>query len=187
MDVQDSDLDLIRRAKVGDAQAFDVLMRRYNRRAFQVIYGLTRNYADAEDLTQETFIRAYEHIRTFKEEFRFYTWLYRIAVNLTFTFLKRRKLAPVSLATDDDPEADPPDERAAPVDVQLDRKRNIEKALKELPEEQRLALVLRTYEELSYAEIAEVMHTSIGTVMSRLSRARDKMRESLRDYMAGTQ
>ena len=186
MDVTDSDLDLIRRAKAGEHQAFDVLMRRYNRRTYQVIYGLTHNHADAEDLTQDAFIRAFEHIRSFKEEYRFYTWLYRIAVNLTFTFLKRRKLAPVSLTTDDDVETDVPDEKAVPVDEHLDRKRNIEKALNDLPEEQRLALVLRTYEELSYAEIASVMHTSIGTVMSRLSRAREKMRESLKDYIAGT-
>src|SRR5271157_5643310 len=97
-DVEATDLDLIRRAKAGEEQAFDVLIRRYGPRTRQVIYGLVRNPADVEDLMQETFLRAFENIRTFKEEFRFYTWLHRIAVNVCFTFLKRRKLAPANLA-----------------------------------------------------------------------------------------
>jgi RNA polymerase sigma-70 factor (ECF subfamily) len=188
MDVAENDLDLIHRAKAGDNTAFDELVRRYNRRTYQVVYGLIHSHADAEDLTQETFIRAFEHIGGFKEEFRFYTWLYRIAVNLCFTFLKRRKRAPVELPGSDE-QGDPeiPDERSVAMDEQADQKRNIERALSRLPPDQRTALVLRTYQDLSYAEIADVMDTSIGTVMSRLSRAREKMRGLLSDYMAGVQ
>jgi RNA polymerase sigma-70 factor (ECF subfamily) len=154
---------------------------------YSVVFGLVRSHEDARDLVQETFIRAYENIRRFDEQYRFYTWLYRIGVNLCFTFLKRRKLAPVSIESDDPEqgETELPDTRAVPIAEQSDRQRNIERALALLPAEQRLAIELRTYQGMSYAEIAEVMHTSIGTVMSRLSRARDKLRESLSDYVTG--
>jgi RNA polymerase sigma-70 factor (ECF subfamily) len=182
-----TDLELIRRVKAGEHEPFNELMTRYNRKMYSVVFGLVRSHEDARDLVQETFIRAYENIRRFDEQYRFYTWLYRIGVNLCFTFLKRRKLAPVSIESDD-PEAgetELPDTRSAPIAEQSDRQRNIERALALLPVEQRLAIELRTYQGMSYAEIAEVMHTSIGTVMSRLSRARDKLRESLRDYVTG--
>jgi RNA polymerase sigma-70 factor (ECF subfamily) len=190
-DVEATDLDLIRRAKDGEERAFDVLIRRYGPRTHQLIYGLVRNPADADDLMQETFLRAYENIRSFKEEFRFYTWLHRIAVNLCFTFLKRRKLAPVNLADlpgdsrDDDKDPDLPDERGATLNEQVDQRRNVEKALARLPVDQRTAVILRTYDDLSYAQIAEVMDTSIGTVMSRLARGREKLRELLAEYRQG--
>ncbi len=182
-----TDLDLIRRVKAGEHEPFNELMTRYNRKMYSVVFGLVRSHEDARDLVQETFIRAYENIRRFDEQYRFYTWLYRIGVNLCFTFLKRRKLAPVSIESDDPEqgETELPDTRAVPIAEQSDRQRNIERALALLPAEQRLAIELRTYQGMSYAEIAEVMHTSIGTVMSRLSRARDKLRESLSDYVTG--
>jgi RNA polymerase sigma-70 factor, ECF subfamily len=182
-----TDLDLIRRVKAGEHEPFNELMTRYDRKMYSVVFGLVRSHEDARDLVQETFIRAYENIRRFDEQYRFYTWLYRIGVNLCFTFLKRRKLAPVSIESDDPEqgETELPDTRAVPIAEQSDRQRNIERALALLPAEQRLAIELRTYQGMSYAEIAEVMHTSIGTVMSRLSRARDKLRESLSDYVTG--
>ena len=162
-------------------------MTRYNRKMYSVVYALVRSHEDARDLVQETFIRAYQNIRRFDEQYRFYTWLYRIAVNLCFTFLKRRKHAPVSIESDDPEqgETELPDTRSAPIAEQSERQRSIERSLALLPAEQRLAIELRTYQGMSYAEIAEVMHTSIGTVMSRLSRARDKLRESLREYVTG--
>lgn len=182
-----TDLELIRRVKAGEHEPFNELMTRYSRKMYSVVYALVRGHEDARDLVQETFIRAYQNIRQFDEEYRFYTWLYRIAVNLSFTFLKRRKRAPVSIESGDpEPgETELPDTRSAPIAEQSDRQRNVERALALLPAEQRLAIELRTYQGMSYAEIAEVMHTSIGTVMSRLSRARDKLRESLRDYVTG--
>lgn len=182
-----TDLELIRRVKAGEHEPFNELMTRYNRKMYSVVYALVRNHEDTRDLVQETFIRAYENIRRFDEQYRFYTWLYRIAVNLCFTFLKRRKLAPVSIESDDPEQVETEfaDTRAAPIAERSDRQRNIERALAILPAEQRLVIELRTYQGMSHAEIAEVMHTSIGTVMSRLSRARDKLRESLRDYVTG--
>lgn len=185
MDANDSDLELIQRTKAGDAQAFDTLMRRYNRRVYQVIFGLTHNHADAEDLTQETFIRAFEHIRSFKEEYRFYTWLYRIAVNLTFTYLKRSRLGPQILEHEDCTALEVADDRMGAINEDCDRRRNIERALMSLPADQRLVLVLRTYEQLSYEEIARVTGTNIGTVMSRLFRARAKLRTALARYLEG--
>jgi len=182
-----TDLELIRRVKAGEHEPFNELMTRYNRKIYHVVYTLTRNHEDTQDLVQETFIRAFENIRRFDEQYRFYTWIYRIAVNLSFTFLKRRKLAPVSVESDDPEggETELPDNRAVPFAEQSDQRRNIERALALLPAEQRLAISLRTYDGLSYAEIADVMHTSVGTVMSRLSRARDKLRELLKGYLAG--
>ncbi|MFB0508878.1 MAG: RNA polymerase sigma factor [bacterium] len=177
-----ADLELIRRVKAGETQAFDILMQRYATRIYQVIYGMVHNHADTQDLSQETFVHAYEGIRGFKEKYKFYTWLYRIAVNLCINHWRRMKLAKfVPIA---DAQAYP-DTNPAPNSKALDLRRAVEKRLAYLPEEQKTVFVLRTFEDMSYQAIADVLGVSIGTVMSRLSRAREKLRELLSDYLPG--
>jgi len=176
----DSDLELIRRVKSGDTRSFDELMQRYATRIYRVIYGMVHNYADAQDLSQETFVHAYEGIKGFKEKYRFYTWLYRIAVNLCINHCKRKKLAQfVPIENGESyPDPNPANDTAS-----QDLRRAVEKRLVQLPEEQKTVFVLRTFEEMGYQKIAEVLGISIGTVMSRLSRAREKLKELLRDYL----
>jgi RNA polymerase sigma-70 factor (ECF subfamily) len=176
----DSDLELIRRVKSGNTQAFDVLMQRYARRIYQVIYGMVHNHADTQDLSQEAFVHAYEGIKSFKEQYRFYTWLYRIAVNLCINHCKRKKLA--QFVPLDNVESYADTNPTTNVESR-ELRRAVERRLAQLPEEQKTVFVLRTFEDMSYKEISDVLGISIGTVMSRLNRARGKMKELLSDYL----
>lgn len=176
----DTDLELIRRVKSGEMQAFDGLMQRYATRIYQVIYGMVHNQADTQDLSQETFIHAYQGIKGFNEKYRFYTWLYRIAINLCINHWKRKKTAQLVSIENGESYADP-NPNANPGSQDL--RRVVERKLLQLPEEQKTVFVLRTFEEMSYQEIAGVLGISIGTVMSRLSRAREKLKELLKDYL----
>ncbi|MEO0115889.1 MAG: sigma-70 family RNA polymerase sigma factor [candidate division WOR-3 bacterium] len=180
MDQGLSDLDLVRKTKSGDTEAFDELMRRYGARIFRVIYGMVHNYSDCEDLTQETFVQAYEGIKRFKEQYKFYTWLYRIAINRCINYWKRQKLIQFTPIANREFSSAPNPSPAA-----QDLRRIVEQKLNQLPLEQKLVFILRTFEEMSYQEIAETLGISLGTVMSRLSRAREKLRELLKDYLPG--
>jgi RNA polymerase sigma-70 factor (ECF subfamily) len=176
------DLDLVVRSKAGDTEAFGELVRRYQKPVFRIILRMVKSMDDADDLTQDTFVRAYRGLKTFKEEFDFHPWLYRIAYNQTINFLnKRKRQAAVDL--EDVPEGDikagPAPEsplQAASRGELLDR---VEEALDRLPEDQKTVFLLRVQEGLSYEEIAQTMGTPKGTVMSRLARAR----MALRKYM----
>jgi RNA polymerase sigma-70 factor (ECF subfamily) len=175
-----TDLELIRKVKSGETQAFDCLMQRYGNRIYRVIYGMVHNYADAEDLVQETFVHAYKGIKKFKEQYQFYTWLYRIAINLCINYCKRKKiiqftsLANAEFYADKNPKAS--------LEAQ-ELKRVVERQLAQLPNEQKMVFVLRTFEEMGYQEIADILGISVGTVMSRLARARQKLKELLKDYL----
>uniref|UniRef100_A0A7C6EHC6 RNA polymerase sigma factor n=1 Tax=candidate division WOR-3 bacterium TaxID=2052148 RepID=A0A7C6EHC6_UNCW3 len=175
-----TDLELIRKVKSGETQAFDCLMQRYGNRIYRVIYGMVHNYADAEDLVQETFVHAYKGIKKFKEQYQFYTWLYRIAINLCINYCKRKKiiqftsLANAEFYADKNPKAS--------LEAQ-ELKRVVERQLAQLSNEQKMVFVLRTFEEMSYQEIADILGISVGTVMSRLARARQKLKELLKDYL----
>ena len=179
-----SDLDLIRRVQKGEKEPFDELMTRYVRSIYRVAYSFTRNHADADDLSQEAFIRAWRAIRQFNERYQFYTWLRRITVNLCLNHLKRRKrvqLMPLPMSDGDAEAVDIADPRAGAESSGL--RRDLDRALAYLPADQRAVFVLRVDQELSYSEISELLRVPVGTVMSRLNRAREKLRESLREYM----
>jgi RNA polymerase sigma-70 factor (ECF subfamily) len=182
-----SDVELIHRVQSGDTEAFDELMKRYVASVYKVTYSLTRNHADADDLSQETFIRAYRAIGRFDEHYQFYTWVRRIAVNLCFNHLKRGKkfrFVPLPIADGDDESADIADPQPQSADSGL--RRDLEQALVKLPPDQRAVFVLRVNEEMSYDEISHALGIPVGTVMSRLNRAREKLRELLREYMPAT-
>ena len=182
-----SDVELIHRVQSGETEAFDELMKRYAASVYKVTYSLTRNHADADDLSQETFIRAYRAIARFDEHYQFYTWVRRIAVNLCFNHLKRGKKFRFVPLPDSDGDAESVD-IADPNPPQADSglRRDLDAALARLPADQRAVFVLRVDEEMSYDEISKTLRIPVGTVMSRLNRAREKLRELLREYMPAT-
>jgi RNA polymerase sigma-70 factor, ECF subfamily len=182
-----ADIELIRRCQRGETQAFDELMTRYTASIYRVIYSLTRSHADADDLSQETFIRAYRAIGRFDAQFHFYTWVRRIAVNLCFNYLKRGRkflFVPLPLSDGESDSADIADPKAEAEGSSL--RRDLDMALTRLPVDQRAVFMLRVDEEMSYNEIGDALGIPVGTVMSRLNRARTRLRELLKEYMPAT-
>jgi RNA polymerase sigma-70 factor (ECF subfamily) len=176
------DAELVARSKAGDKEAFGELVRRYQKPVFRIVLRMVKSPDDADDLTQDTFVRAHRGLKTFKEEFDFHPWLYRIAVNQAINFLnKRKRQAAVDL--EDVPEGDiksgPEPESPLQSASRQELLKKLDAALERLPDEQRTVFLLRVQEGLSYEEIAETMETPKGTVMSRLARAR----MALRKYM----
>jgi RNA polymerase sigma-70 factor, ECF subfamily len=184
--VERSDWDLVRECRLGAEDAFRELFERYHRQILAVAVGMTGNAEDAKDVTQETFLRAHRNLRSFLGESSFYTWLYRIAVNVAIDF--RRRQARRSEVT----QAEPMEERAidqeelAGPDVDLSRRqvaRRIFDVIDELTPEHKAAIILREIEGLSYEEISQVMQCSKGTVMSRLHYARKRLQAKLKDLV----
>ena len=180
---------LIRRCLAGDAESFGEIVASYERRIFATIYRILGHSEDARDLAQEVFLRAWSKLDTFREGARFSTWLYTIALNLTRSELRKRKtrraVKPVSLdapvGCDDGPLPLPPDPAEGPGEI-LGRRELHELALaqiEELEPDAREAVVLRDMQDLAYDEIAEITGVPIGTVRSRLFRARETLRTAL--------
>jgi RNA polymerase sigma factor (sigma-70 family) len=183
--------ELVRRARGGDLDAYDGLVRRYQERIYATIYHMTSNHEDANDLAQESFIKAFQALKTFKGGSSFYTWLYRIAVNKTINFLKQRKnrnhmsLNDLDFNAEHDPDlvaliSDKTPRRAADL-TELQEKLNA--AMLKLSEPHRLVVVLHDVQGLSHDEIAKVMDCNIGTVRSRLFYARQQLQGFLSDYL----
>jgi len=182
---QQKDDELILKAQKGDHASFDLLVKRYQKRIYFLAYRMVKNHDAADDIAQETFINAYFAIKSFKVGYSFYTWLYRICMNLSINFLKRQKF--VIPESQFEEEASPLEREATRADPlnylalkELENK--IERAIDLLPPKYKAVLVLRIYEDLSYEEIAKTLKISLGTVMSRLFRAREKMQEMLKEY-----
>lgn len=186
-----SDRELVERCQRGDLDAYEALVNRYRNKVYGLTYGMLRNEQDATDLSQETFVRGWQAIRSFKKNASFYTWLYRIATNLCIDFIRkrdRRPETPFEEAIDPDADADvqePPSRNPLPTD-EVQRKElreQIEVALLELSPEHRAVIQLREYEGLEYAEIAKAVGCSIGTVMSRLHYARKHLQRLLKEVI----
>ena len=172
---------LITAAQGGDARAFGQLLRLHQRAIWRVAYGLTRNASDADDLTQETFVRAYQALGRFRVGEPMHPWLARIVINLAYSMFRSRRRRPeVALdplieagqqfASGDDPARETADR---------DHGQHLSEAFDELSEEHRVVLVLRVVDQLSYDEIARTLNVPAGTVMSRLSRARALLKARL--------
>jgi RNA polymerase sigma-70 factor (ECF subfamily) len=183
--------ELVRQARRGDLGAYDELVRRYQERIYATIYHMTSNHEDANDLAQESFIKAFQALKTFKGGSSFYTWLYRIAVNKTINFLKQRKnrthmsLNDLDFNAEHDPDlmaliSDKTPRREAGL-TELQEKLNA--AMLRLSEPHRLVVVLHDVEGLSHDEIAKIMECNIGTVRSRLFYARQQLQGYLSDYL----
>lgn len=185
------DLHLVERARNGDREAFRQLVVAYQERIFIIIRGMVRNQEDARDIAQDVFIKAYSSLDSFRGQSSFYTWLYRIAVNMTIDFRRKMDRKQES-AYDDRIEPDSVEGAIVPGSTQYSPHRaylgkelgiNIRRAMDSLPPDQRTAIVLRELEGLSYKEIADIMECSQGTVMSRLFYGRKKLQEYLKDFL----
>ncbi len=176
-----SDVDLVRQAKRGSHSAFEALVRRYSERAFRVAYRVVRDPDVAEEVLQEALIKAYRGLPRFEFRSSFYTWLYRIVVNLALDRRRQEKRAPSvewedGLAVGLDPRGVTPTQVDPELSVlRLEVRELVSKGVQELPDGQREVLLLREVEDLSYEEIANTMGISKGTVMSRLHYARKKL------------
>ena len=182
---------LVQRSRRGDLEAYDELVRRYQERIYATVYHMTSNHEDANDLAQESFIKAFQALKSFKGGSSFYTWLYRIAVNKTINFLKQRKnrihmsLNDLDFNAEHDPDlmaliSDKTPRREAGL-AELQEKLNA--ALLKLSEPHRLVVVLHDVQGQSHEEIAKIMDCNIGTVRSRLFYARQQLQALLSDYL----
>ena len=185
------DSTLVRRCQRGDSEAMSCLIVKYQDRVYNTILKICRNHDDAAELTQDTFVKVLENIGSFCGKSSFYTWLFRVAVNHTLNYCKRRfKLSPVSLDAENDQIeegkgklaavlADPNGVDPAVVAQKKELSQIVVNLIGQLRQEHRAVLVLRDIEQMSYAEIAEVLQIETGTVKSRLSWARAKLRQLL--------
>lgn len=184
------DLELVARSQSGDTSAFNELVTRYRNRAYAMIYNMVRNEQDAWDLAQDGFLKAWKSISRFRGQSSFYTWLYRILMNVTIDAMRRKQieggtefddqigLQNIAPGAPTAPKSEmEPAERMSDKEIRL----RIDEAIEKLSPEHRTAIVMREIDGLEYTEIAEQMGCSLGTVMSRLFYARKKLQALLKD------
>jgi len=180
---------LVERAVSGDPAAFGWLTRRYQNSVFNALYRMTGNEELAYDLVQETFLKAYRAIATFSRTSRFYTWIYRIAVNsLRSHWRKQGKLQSIRLDGADPENFSPPDRSDDPAELAEanEMEKLVQQSILSLPTDQRTVLVLRDIEGLEYEQIAELLELSLGTVKSRIHRARMALKDKLKPVWEGS-
>jgi RNA polymerase sigma-70 factor (ECF subfamily) len=183
------DIRLMEMVRAGDTGAFEQLVERHQRLVVGTVSRMLGNHADAEDIAQQVFVRIWKSAKRYVPRAKFTTWLLKITRNLVFNELRRRsRHAQVPLQSESEEEERPiRDERAVAPDASLleqELQDAIDAAIANLPEMQRLAVILRRYEELSYEEIAETLDQSVSAVKSLLFRARTELRASLNRYLA---
>jgi RNA polymerase sigma-70 factor (ECF subfamily) len=191
MGEREADLVLVERVQSGDREAFGLLVGKYQRRLLRLVMRMVRDPGEAEDVTQEAFIKAYRALPNFRGESAFYTWLYRIGVNTAKNWLiaNGRRMPTVSDITDDETESIDDggllrdDETPDRVLMSKQIGETVNTAMDELPEDLRTAIALREIEGMSYDEIARVMDCPIGTVRSRIFRAREAIAARLRPLL----
>jgi RNA polymerase sigma-70 factor (ECF subfamily) len=176
--------ELIRKAKQGNLYSFERLVKKYQKKMYGLAFRMTKNHDSADDLAQETFVKAFTSIKSFREDYSFYPWIFKICMNLSINYLKRKKfmvseseLEPYKLE-DKEATGDPMSQLMR--DELMDK---IERSIHKLPPPFKAVFILKVYEELSYEQIAKSLNISVGTVMSRLFRAREKLQKSLKDYL----
>lgn len=188
-DVSTSDQQLIDQCLSGQSDAFGELVTRYEKRLYGTLVHMVGSVHEARDVSQEAFVLAFRKLKSFRQESSFYSWLFRIAYNAAISRHRRRRGATASVdairettgtePTDDRPESDPAYHLQA-----SERQALVQNALNELAEEFRTVIVLREMEGLSYEQIAEMVDVPVGTVRSRIHRARSELREKLTRALA---
>lgn len=180
------EMELVVLAKSGDQDAFEQLVRDNEKRIYNLVLRMTGNPEDALDLSQETFLKAWKSLSSFKGDSAFSTWVYRLASNTCLDFLRRKKRQQETigsaLSLDDEDAPPPPSDESVQPEVQLERTERslaLKKALASLPDHHRQILILRELSGLSYQEISDTLDLDIGTVKSRLTRARLSLRKIL--------
>jgi RNA polymerase sigma-70 factor (ECF subfamily) len=188
-----SDLSLVRRVQRGERGAYDLLVLKYQHKVVKLVMRYLRNPADAEDVAQEAFVKAYRALPQFRADSAFYTWLYRIAINTAKNALAARDRNPVSYELDLQGNDDSSDmvsrlkDPETPEGLALTEeiRDTVNHAIEQLPEDLRTAIVLRELEGMSYEEIAASMDCPVGTVRSRIFRAREAIDRRLREVFDG--
>lgn len=183
--------ELVKRARRGDLAAYDDLVRRYQERIYATVYHMTSNHEDANDLTQDAFIKAFQALKSFKGGSSFYTWVYRIAVNKTLNFLKSRKNRTQYSLNDLDFNAENNPDLVALISEKTPRREagltelqeKLNEAMQQLSEQHRLVVTLHDVQGLAHEEIAQIMDCNVGTVRSRLFYARQQLQGFLADYL----
>jgi RNA polymerase sigma-70 factor (ECF subfamily) len=190
MTQDDNDQQLVQRVQKGDKSAFDLLVLKYQHRVLKLVGRFVNDAAEAQDVAQEAFLKAYRALPSFRGDSAFYTWLYRIAINTAKNTLVSNRRRPVDFDLDlQDP--DQYDRHAKLKDVATPERvmlteeirEVVERAMQQLPEDLRTAIVLREIEGLSYEEIAEAMDCPVGTVRSRIFRAREAIDKRLQPLL----
>ena len=184
---KDLDLGLVKRAKAGDYQAFDLLVLKYQSRLISTAFKFVKDQQIAEDLVQDSFIKSFKSIGSFREDSTFYTWIYRITVNTSKNYLVSKKRKDELLQTDISEQENyviEPIDKDTPEDLfhasQLHK--IIIESLNGLGEDTRTALTLREFDGLSYEQIAEVVNCPVGTVRSRIFRGREVIDDAIKQY-----
>ncbi|HEV7444338.1 MAG: polymerase sigma factor [Gammaproteobacteria bacterium] len=189
-----SDLSLVRRVQSGDKGAFDALVRKYQHKLVKLVMRYVRNPAEAEDIAQEAFIKAYRALPQFRGDSAFYTWLYRIAINTAKNAVVSRDRSPIEYNIDrNDATEESYDMQGRMKDSETPEglvltdeiRRTVNAAIEALPEDLKTAIVLRELDGLSYEEIAAAMDCPVGTVRSRIFRAREAIDTRLREVFEG--
>lgn len=178
---------LIKKAITGDESAYKELLENYRGAIYNLLYKMVKNREETEDLVQEAFIKAFNALPSFNEEYAFSTWLYKIAINNCIDHIRKKRLKtysidkPVSLK-DSELAREFPDTSMSPdKNILSEEKSNIiETAINELPENYKIVIILRHTEERSYEEIAELLHLPLGTVKARIFRAREMLKKKLK-------
>jgi RNA polymerase sigma-70 factor, ECF subfamily len=183
--VSDDDREAVRRVQAGDTEAFEPLVEKYKRKVFRLAYQVLRDQEEALDVSQEAFVKAFRALPAFKGDSAFYTWLFRITMNVALDRKRQRATRAKSLGAEDVPpeewERTATSTDPSPEDVAtgVERRERIRKGLDSLSEHHRTIVILSDIEGLQYREIAEVLGIPMGTVMSRLHHARKRLREVL--------
>lgn len=188
---KDDDLLIVQRVQAGDKLAFNLLVSKYHRRVARLLTRMVRNQEDIEDVVQETFIKAYRAIGNFRGDSAFYTWIYRIAINTAKNLLVTQGRRPSTLKESNDGDSETFEDNAALSNIDtpesLYQTKQIGEAVNEamaaLPEELRSAIVMREIDGLSYEEIASAMDCPIGTVRSRIFRARESIAAKIKPLL----
>lgn len=182
---------LVHRVLEGDLSAYDELVRRYQERVYATLYNMTSNHEDANDLTQEAFIKAFKALPTFKGDSSFFTWIYRIAVNRAINWLKSRKNKPQLSLNDLDFNAEHDPDIVALISDRTPRREaglselqeKLNEAMQKLSDTHRLVVTLHDVQGMSHEEISKIMDCNTGTVRSRLFYARQQLQAHLSDYL----
>ena len=186
-----SELDLVKQCQAGQTEAFDQLVNRYRSRVFAMIYNMVHNEQDAWDLAQDSFVKAWKSIKRFRGQSSFYTWLYRIVMNVTIDHARKKQIKGAGTEFNDEVKLGEiePAARTAPRSEPLPHRQmerseiraRIDAAISQLTPEHRAVILMKETEDMQYHEIAETLGCSIGTVMSRLFYARKRLQNLLRD------
>ncbi len=185
--MKDSQSDLIKGAIEGDEAAYRQLLDNYRGAIFNLLYKMVRNKEETEDLVQEAFMKAFKALPSFNEEYAFSTWLYKIAINNCIDHMRKKRLKTYSInkpvqSKDGELDREFPDTSMSPDRAILSDEKStiIEDAIDELPENYKIAIVLRHAEEKSYEEIAQILNIPLGTVKARIFRAREMLKKKLK-------